>query len=426
MALSRDEVEQFLAKELNLLNPREGWERILVDPFSKEVRVLNLYDLDIKELDLTFLERFPGIERLDLDRNLLKRLDLTPLQHCKNLKVLQLGCNDFYGFSLDLTPLEQCPLLERINLAGDMTLASAEPNISIVKLPKAPRLKILDMHMNSLTSVDLSPLAGCNLLEDLDLSWNHIERTNLDQLQGCHNLKHLKLYINVLQNFPPEACIPSLKTLTLGFNKLTQLPGEIGTLTELETLDVSYNPLCGFPSSIANLQNLRTLNLAKLTIEEAPRFGDHPLHLQTLNLHQTSQVLRKSILNPYPDLQSLFLSSNNLDSIPEQVQGYLRLKELNLAFNQISRLPSWFDNLTQLENLDLAGNPLMTIPEEIFSLQKLHTLSFRSVPLTALPKTLLDLPVLKTLFIPDKFLQDPLIKELTNRGVYVTCRGVFN
>ncbi len=426
MPLPPDEAQQFFARELNLPKLSNYTDRIQVDPVSREVRVLNIDNLDLKTLDLSFIERYPGIECLNLNRNLLKQLNLIPLQNCRKLRVLDLGCNDFSGFLLDLTPLEKCPCLERINLAGDMTLASAEPNISQVKLPQTPHLTIIDMHMNALKEVDLSPLAQSHSLEELDLSWNHLERVNHNQLKGCTNLKNLLLNNNLLQTFPPEACIPSLKILTLGFNKLTRIPSEVGSLACLETLDVSFNPLTVLPSSLAKLRNLRVLNLAKLGIAEAPTIGENCRHLQKLNLHNTSKALLTNALNQYPSLESLDLSSNSLGEIPEIVQSYVRLTELNLRFNKITSFPPWFGDLTQLESLDLAANPLETIPASIFTLKRLHSLSIREVPLTTLPRQLLDLPALKTLFIPEKVLKESVTKELVDRGVHVSTRGMFN
>lgn len=411
-------------REINFHKSVEGKDRILVDPVSREVKALNLSGLDLPELNLAFIERYPEVERLSLNRNLLKRLDLTPLQTCRDLKVLDLGCNDFYGFLLDLTPLEQCPL-EQIFLEGDITLASDEPNISKVKLGKFPHLETLDMHQNALKEVDLSRLAGCIKLDMLDLSWNQLEKANLEQLSACKNLRILNLNVNHLLDFPPEACIPSLHELKLGSNRLTRLPAEIGNLSKLESLDVSSNPLESLSFSFSNLNALKSLNLAKVCLKDSPNIRNLPPGLLEVNLHNASEALIKAALQPFRHLVALTLSSDNLEVIPEIVQIYETLEELDLGFNKITCFPKWFGHLTSLKKLDLSGNPFTSLPEEIFSLKNLKTLTLRKVPLTLLPPQLLDLPSLKTLFISDKFAADPLVTELMIREVQVICRDNY-
>ena len=103
-----------------------------------------------------------------------------------------------------------------------------------------------------------------------------------------------------------------IKELDLSYNKLTQLPTEIGHLTLLTELSLFDNKLTQLPTEIGNLTNLTYLSL----------------------------------------------SNNQLTQLPREIGNLTQLTELYLYNNELTQLPSEIGQLTQLNYLDLFGNPI--------------------------------------------------------------------
>ena len=62
-------------------------------------------------------------------------------------------------------------------------------------------------------------------------------------------------------------------------------------------------------------------------------------------------------------MQSLYLSKNQLSSLPAEIGQLVNLQSLYLSKNQLSSLPAEFGQLTKLQTLDLRGNPVPIPPE---------------------------------------------------------------
>ena len=70
----------------------------------------------------------------------------------------------------------------------------------------------------------------------------------------------LDLHIMQLTNLPPEiGNLSNLRTLNLHENQLSSLPPEIGKLSNLESLYLGKNQLSSLPSEIGKLSNLQDL-----------------------------------------------------------------------------------------------------------------------------------------------------------------------
>lgn len=132
-----------------------------------------------------------------------------------------------------------------------------------------------------------------------------------------------------------QAADEGWKELDLSGKELTELPAEIGKLTQLETLilgkmaegweevdgkfvpKVITNQLIALPQELAALKNLRLLDLSGNPLTAIPE--------SVLKLQQ---------------LTSLILVRINLSEISESIAQLSNLTELHLASNQLSELPS--------------------------------------------------------------------------------------
>ena len=98
---------------------------------------------------------------------------------------------------------------------------------------------------------------------------------------------------------------------------------------------------------------------------------------------------------------TLYLSFNQLTSLPESLGILTSLNGLSLSFNQLTSLPEWLGNLTSLTYLDLSGNQLTSLPESLGNLTSLTTLNLRANGLTSLPEWLGNLTSLRGLSLSD-------------------------
>ena len=117
--------------------------------------------------------------------------------------------------------------------------------------------------------------------------------------------------------------LSALRTLDLGYNKLTSLPAEIGQLTSLTVLYLSCNKLTSLPAEIGQLTSLKGLSLVE----------------------------------------------NQLTSLPAEIGQLTSLKLLHLDKNQLTSLPAEIGQLTSLEHLGLWHNQLTTLPARIRELR---------------------------------------------------------
>ena len=115
----------------------------------------------------------------------------------------------------------------------------------------------INLGLNQIKSIDLSPLAGSTNLKELILYMNHLETIDLSPLASCPNLEYLDLTDNDLESIdltPLSSCL-KLTGLNIGINRTGQLDlSPISECKEMEVLNVDgmnlreidLSPLRGF------------------------------------------------------------------------------------------------------------------------------------------------------------------------------------
>lgn len=127
--------------------------------------------------------------------------------------------------------------------------------------------------------------------------------------------------------------------LDLSNKDITEIPEEIGELTNVKTLDLSFNHISKLPESITKLTNL----------------------------------------------EELFLMRNSISELPENIGKLRNLKSLDVSFNPLKNLPAELGELSDLQVFDASFCLLHTIPSEMVNLQKIIRIHFDENPLDCPP-----------------------------------------
>ncbi|XP_038561209.1 leucine-rich repeat-containing protein 10 [Micropterus salmoides] len=101
----------------------------------------------------------------------------------------------------------------------------------------------------------------------------------------------------------------------------------------------------------------------------------------------------------FDELVKLYLSDNNLSSLPAELQGLKKLQLLALDFNCFEELPEAVCRLPQLSILYLGNNRLYRLPRELTELKELNTLWLETNCFTVFPEVICELSNLKTLHL---------------------------
>lgn len=101
----------------------------------------------------------------------------------------------------------------------------------------------------------------------------------------------------------------------------------------------------------------------------------------------------------FDELVKLYLSDNNLSSLPAELQGLKKLQLLALDFNNFEELPAAVCRLPQLNILYLGNNRLYRLPTELRELRELNTLWLETNCFMVFPQVICELPNLKTLHL---------------------------
>lgn len=163
-------------------------------------------------------------------------------------------------------------------------------------------------------------------------------------------------------------------------------------LEELVNTDLSQVQTMSLNSSIPG---------KKLSSEILQRIMDEGSQIESLEISSLDIDTFPEIIAAHPKLKKITLSRNNLSVLPATISNLTALEEFNCN-NPLTSLPASFAQLKNLKQLGLNGNVFSTFPEEIFSLDKLSFLYLSGkykgeTKLTDLPDQFDRLPELKEL-----------------------------
>lgn len=158
-----------------------------------------------------------------------------------------------------------------------------------------------------------------------------------------------------------------LRVLNLSHNQIKSLDFELFNLMHLVELDLSFN---NFDHEIYSISPLYLRGNTKLRILDLS-FCGLPFILLDLRRNKNLEILK---------LEGLGIM--DFDEQYDLFYGLDKLEELSLACNEIYVLIPEIESCTSLVQLDLSTNQLETIPEEVFNLQKLERLILTDNPIS--------------------------------------------
>ncbi|CAG8486248.1 9724_t:CDS:10, partial [Dentiscutata heterogama] len=266
------------------------------------------------------------------------------------------------------------------------------------EIGKHIHLKKLDICRNKITN-----LCAISLIPNLEIlltEFNDILTVDI----SSRSLQKLILSKNQLTQFSLKETGPSLKELSLANAKLVALPNElfehlesvqkldisnnheISSLDSLYALDIHFNNPGSIPQEIWLCKSLAILNVSSNLLEQFPASPTNLLtknslisSLRALYLGDNSITAEIfSYIYLFSKLEILNISFNMLDQIPPGISNP-HLTELYLSGNQLSSLPEDIDKLTNLSVLHVNGNRLTTLPAELSKIRKLMVLDIKHV-----------------------------------------------
>jgi internalin A len=177
-------------------------------------------------------------------------------------------------------------------------------------------------------------------------------------------------------------------SLDLSHKGITELPSEIGQLTQLTSLNLRANQLTSLPESMGHFSQLNCLDLSANYLTTLPESISQLSQLTSLHLSANRlKALPKSVSQLH-ELTSLYLTSNQLTTLPELISQLSRLTSLDVSYNQLTDLPQSIGQLSQLISLYLRDNQLITLPESISQLNQLTSLVLSDNQLRVLPQSI--------------------------------------
>uniref|UniRef100_A0A673YS64 Erbb2 interacting protein n=1 Tax=Salmo trutta TaxID=8032 RepID=A0A673YS64_SALTR len=329
-----------------------------------------LHRLSMPDNDLTVLPaaiaNLVNLRELDVSKNSIQEFPEN-IKNCKVLAIVEASVNPI---SNNPAEWQGNPLM----LLLWLTIPSSLTQHQSLSLPlslcrsmhKLTQLERLDLGSNEFTEVPevLEQLTG---IKELWMDGNRL--TFLPgRLGTLKQLSYLDVSKNNLEMVDEQICgCESLQDLLLSNNALTQLPGSIGSLKKLTALKVDENQLMYLPDSVGGLAALDELDCSFNEIEALPSSIGQCVSIRTFAADHNFLTQLPPEMGSWKNATVLFLHSNKLESLPEEMGDMTKLKVINLSDNKLRNLPYSFTKLNQMTAMWLSENqskPLIPLQKE--------------------------------------------------------------
>uniref|UniRef100_A0A3B4TZB1 Leucine rich repeat containing 32 n=1 Tax=Seriola dumerili TaxID=41447 RepID=A0A3B4TZB1_SERDU len=390
---------------------------------SWSLKKISLHNNVILEIEDGAFDSLHNLTELDLSKNSITCITDFNLY---NLKVLNLSKNSMELFqsvgsaqsyqllSLDLSEnkMPYFPFLPRQNVLEYLDvsrnhLRSINVSASSERRTFLNHLRYLDMSYNQLKSIPESFFCFMGSLEVLNVSNNCIGSFSITNEGLLPKVKIINLSYNSLQSLTfNENILQSLEKLFLQGNDLTTLDHQVfQRLPSIRYLQLQQNNLkiCASEQkqqeaaltdqnhqhppgcvSFSSVHSLRFLYLSENNLQTLPAnaFANTSLKLLDLSLNPGLDMDKDSLSGLEHSLVHLLLRENNISRLNTDLSLLKSLKNVDLSTNQLTSLPMW-DKESSIESLNLQNNNLVTVEySTMLALERsLKTLYMGSNPL---------------------------------------------
>ena len=138
------------------------------------------------------------------------------------------------------------------NIRDQLGLFSTADPVTQEQLDRITKVSIVRSDETEVSSIE--GIQHLRNLEELNLGYQHITELP-EEIGTLTNLTELYLYDTELSVLPDSICnLTNLEVLHLGGSSLVALPDDIGNLSSLKTLKIDHTKITSLPASIRNLQ----------------------------------------------------------------------------------------------------------------------------------------------------------------------------
>uniref|UniRef100_A0A3B3XB75 TIR domain-containing protein n=1 Tax=Poecilia mexicana TaxID=48701 RepID=A0A3B3XB75_9TELE len=473
LVLSRNKIQHIHESAFQCLTSLQTLDIAFI-PLQKVAEILPVFHLpQLLTLNLKYIS-FTTFDTKNLPLNLSLSLKVLEISN-SNLKILSIiGKISPYLQTVDvlLTDSVKWVLFDKSLLKNitslDVAVASDSFDVIHKVLESLERLRDIQFECvdNWIEKGLLPAVCKIQTLRKLTISQSHFHNFTTD-LASCAQLRELNLEDTFMDKLSKGSMqsMTQLRFLNLGYNFLTEVPGDIRSLSTLEILIMSANDMYGLKCDdfsnttglkelylninhitklerciTENLVNLKVLDMSNNKLKE---FGDsfkislqklealdishNPIRYLETDVFQylkTFQSLQSNNDKPFSDVNTMkqltLIGSSNTQWVPfntirEMLRLNLQLKSLTLSSTDLSYLSSkFFLPLPNLQHLDLSMSKLRSLDFLVqANLSALRYLNLTDNEISVINETVFQsLPSLRFLALDN----NPFSCECSNAG----------
>ncbi|NXJ13706.1 ERBIN protein, partial [Odontophorus gujanensis] len=352
------------------------------------------------------------LEELYLDANQIEELP-KQLFNCQSLHKLSLPDNDLTTLPASIANLINLRELdvskngiqefpENIKNCKVLTVVEASVN-PISKLPDgfSQLLNLTQLYLNDAFLEFLPANFGrLTKLQILELRENQLKilpktKSRLTQLERLDLGNGFPLQPEVLEQ------LSGLKEFWMDGNRLTLIPGFIGTLKQLTYLDVSKNNIEIVEEGISGCESLQDLLLSSNSLQQLPETIGSLKKVTTLKIDENQLIYLPDSIGGLISVEELDCSFNEIETLPSSVGQLSNIRTFAADHNFLTQLPPEIGNWKYVTVLFLHSNKLEFLPEEMGDMQKLKVINLSDNRLKNLPFTFTKLQQLTAMWLSD-------------------------
>ncbi|XP_009068527.1 PREDICTED: protein LAP2, partial [Acanthisitta chloris] len=195
--------------------------------------------------------------------------------------------------------------------------------------------------------------------------------------------------------------LSGLKEFWMDGNRLTLIPGFIGTLKQLTYLDVSKNNIEVVEEGISGCESLQDLLLSSNSLQQLPETIGSLKKVTTLKIDENQLIYLPDSIGGLISVEELDCSFNEIETLPSSVGQLCNIRTFAADHNFLTQLPSEIGNWKHVTVLFLHSNKLEFLPEEMGDMQKLKVINLSDNRLKNLPYTFTKLQQLTAMWLSD-------------------------